>query len=364
MRKLFLALSVLVFSASAASQSIGVAPSDYQMRDVNPGEEVDFTVYLSVSGTSENFTVKPTMSSPSSGFVFNDEGFIDADSYSEQEVQSWINWDKESFKVNPKTSQTYTLPNGAQVVAEGKMEGTLQVPSSAEPGYHSVEIGISPQFPRGSGFGASILGLARMDFSFRVPGQAERSVEISDFSARRVAEDRVQFVYTMENTGTVTTGVVGGSFEVISQGRSIGSAQVGSATLSPGEERRVETLWVKDGLEGGNYRVRGSADYRTGKAFFDETVTITQAPRDPIQVEEPDNQDRDEPQQASTPVLLVLVAFLGIGSVLYAFGLDMLWAFVIAGAAGIAIFIITSGLSLYMLLLMVTGAGLLVYLNW
>ncbi|MFB6145047.1 MAG: hypothetical protein ABEJ99_00905, partial [Candidatus Nanohaloarchaea archaeon] len=366
MRKL-LAITLLVAVVPlAASQSIGMAPSSYQVSGVEPGESIDFTVYLTLSGTDRNVTVQPKVLPAKESAIFNGDDVIDEDAYSEQEVNDWVQWDSQSYELSPGSQETYQLPNGDTVVANGRMSGTLQVPDNAEPGYHAFQLGVNPQFSQASGFGATVYGVTRTRYVFRVSGDATRKIEVSGVSARRVGEQEVQFVFELENTGTVTTSVTGGGFSIIgSDGNKVGASRVGATQIPPGSTREVETRWVKNNLEGGNYRLRGSADYRTGEAFFDETVTITQAPRDPIQVDNPDQQEGSSgPQQASAPLLLILVAVLGTGSVLYAFGLDMLWALLLAGFAGIAIFIITSGLPVYVLALMLMGAGAVVYLNW
>lgn len=365
MRKLLPLVFLLFFTASAVSQSIGMAPGEYELGEVERGESIDFTLYLTSYGTSRNFTVTPTESEVSLGEV-SDNDAVDRESYSEQPISGWIDWDENTFTVNPRTSGTGTLPDGSQVSYNGRMTGNLEVPSNAEPGYHAVGIGLNPDFPRGDGFGASVIGLSRANLQFRVPGEAERSIEVTDVEARRVGENRFQYVVEMTNTGTVTASVSRGEMTLTSSNGNEGSLTFTGASIPPGSSRQVEAMWAQEGISGGSYTVEGSIDYDTDRSFFREDVSITSAPQEPIEVEDPSQQGEGEgPQQASAPLLLIVIAVVGLGSVLYAFGVDILWSFALSGLAGVGIFIITSGLPVHVVLaLMVMGAGVLVYLNW
>lgn len=365
MRNLLIGLLLLGFMSAVSAQSIGMAPGSYNTGEVQKGEEIDFEIYLTVSGTNENITVKPFVKERSPSPIFDDEGAIDSEKYSEQDVTSWIKWDEETFTINPRTSETRELPSGSTVRADGEISGTLRVPSGGEPGFHSVQIGVSPQTSEDSGYGASVFGLTRVPFTFYVPGDVERSIEVSDASARRVEENQAQFVFTLRNTGTVTTETLTSRFRIFSGDEKVGSSTITSVKIPPGETRRVESLWVTTDLEGGNYRVVGSADYRTSEGFFRESVSLAQAPQDPIEVQDPSEQGSSpDGEEASPPLLLILVVGMVVGASLYVIGMEMFMVLSGASLSAITIFILTTGAPVYMLGLAVAAMAAVVYFRW
>lgn len=360
---MLLALAAALVSPVSA-QSIGMAPAQYDLGAVDRGETVDFSIYLSSYGTADNFTVQPEVMEMSIGNVRGSD-LVEVEEFSEQNVAPWLSWEEESFLVVPGSSRTAQV-GGDTVSYDGRMEGSITVPSTAEPGYHAVQIGVDPDFPSGRGFGASVLGLTRVNVVLRVPGNAERNVELASVTARRTGEREAQFVFDLENTGTVTVQSTGGDFSIVSNTRGkVDSDYFSGVEIPPGATRRVEARWISDEVAGGEYTLEGSVGFETDRNFFREDVSLTSAPQQPINVPDPDDQGPDGgPEQASVPLLLILVAVLGVGSALYVFGVNMTWSALISGGVGIAIFIITSGLPVYILLLMLMGAGTLVYLNW
>ncbi|MFB6245370.1 MAG: hypothetical protein ABEJ03_03405 [Candidatus Nanohaloarchaea archaeon] len=367
MRKFTLAVLVVALASAGASQSIGVSPATVDLGTVERGQEVGFSLYVSSTGTTEPYRLNVTVLDPMSSDRYEPGGRINPTEYSGEEIQSWIEFSQPIYDVDPGDTTSYETGSGT-VDAEKRINVTLDVPSDAEPGYHTAQIGLSPNFgAEGSGFGTSLVGITRPRLIFRVPGKVTRSVQLSSVEAVRTREEKAQIVSTFRNTGSVTVNFGGGLVDVYdSEDRKVGVIDIPTGVrIPPGETRRIESIWAGEGVEGGTYTLDGTVDYNTGSTFVGESFAIAGAPRDPIEVQDPEDQDtQDGDQRSGLSPLMIIVAMAALGSVLYAFGIRLYYVMTATGAVGIATFIIFGGVNMVVLILAVFGLGLMLYMKW
>lgn len=365
-RKALILILLLAAANSVSAQSVGAAPGEVRLGEIDRGEEETFNIYFTSSGTTEPFEVSLKYQEPFRGSILGGNTYINPEEFSEQEIESWVSFSEETYTIDPSSDTVQNLADGSTVRADGSAEITVRVPEDAEPGYHGGQIQVNPKFPSGSGFGARVLGLARPSFYFRVPGDVERRIEYRGIEAVRTDENQAQIVATFRNTGTVTTALAGGEADISKRDEgNVGTALLNTnLRIPPGETRRMDTRWTSNNVEGGNYEISGTVDYRTGQVFVSDSFTLTDAPREPVEVDQPGQDDSGPEEGSDFPWLLAILLLVLIGLLLYYAGFDFFWTVTILGMIVIIIFILATDTSIIVLLAAMTGAGLLMYYLW
>ena len=225
MRKKILLLILVLFAVQnvAALSSIGTAPGYRDLGTIDRGESRQVTFYI-VSDATQTFEVQANYREPLFSRVFSDGSQIKSE-YSRQPIQDWIGFDQSSYVVDPNDTTTRTLESRAPVSSQGSVTFTINVPQNAEPGYRAGGVGLSPTSLESEGaFGSKNIVIARPTFSFRVPGDVQRDIDLVDLRGVRIDDNAAQIVAEFRNTGTVTTLMDGGSIPKLNEA----NQQVGS----------------------------------------------------------------------------------------------------------------------------------------
>lgn len=362
MKKLgFLILGIVYLTYFAAAASIGVTPGYINYGDVEPGESIDVQFYVTTSEIDQEFEVKPEYEK-SLKYALGQNAVIDMRNVSEQDIDSWIESEQETYTIDPSSSETYQLPDGTSVNAEGVISLTVDVPPNTEPGYRIGTVQINPNFQdERSGASARLVAETVPGFAFRVPGSVDRSIELADTRAVRVAENRVQIINQLRNTGTVTTTLTGGEIDVLNdRNQKVGSISVKSATLAPGEFAEIDALWVKDDLEGGQYSLEGQGDYRTGEMYISGDFAITDTIRERQSIDEPSAETTESEDKA--PLTLILIVSLLLGTVFYLLDLELTWVIMLTGGMAVSLYILLSSVPTYLFLIPLISIGIMLYI--
>lgn len=351
----FLAATVLMTSLGL-SASIGTAPGVQDLGVIDKGETNEYRFYITTRGIDTPFLVNPEFNRESASML---EGRFDSsfesDSISQQDKMEWIDFYQDTYEVDPSERNIVSLEDGGTVVYNQEIEFTVSVPEDAESGYHMGTVDLNPEMDR-RGVGASSvlnLGLTKYIFYFRVPGHAERDLNIMDVRAVRTGGEEARFDFIVRNNGTVTSWVRTARTEIFDrEGVETGELTTGGQYIAPGESRVISTTWNNDQVEGGEYRVRGEMDYITGNSFVDETVSIS----DMVQVE------RESEEEGYSTLWLVLIGLVILGVMMFSFKVDPIHIMAVLGAGGISWFIYWMGLPNYLIGVLITvTVALIVY---
>ncbi len=360
-RKILFYVLVLMFAGSSAAVSVGVAPAYTDLGTVERGETVKLDIYLT-TGSDTPFRVSPSFRQALGADKFGAGASVPSEEVSEQSIEEWVSFPQDTFAVVPNESNTVALGGGTLVSSNGRITMYIEVPEDgAEPGYHVGSVKASPITSGDTGFGASVNALSRAQFSFRVPGEADREVRITDVNAFRVDDNVVRIDTRVENTGTVTASTNSTRLLIENYvGENVENLDSEDAKLQPGEAEWISTFWNGEDVDEGEYTLKGSVNYMTGSAFTSESFSIT----DYVNVQPVNNtesQDGEAPQNQSLPLWLVVMFLVLVGVLMYSFEIDPMWIMVFLTFLSTAIFILISDVSNLMLAGLLTAGGIIIY---
>lgn len=369
-RKTLVIFLVLIMLPLIQAPSLDIRSEASDLGTIEPGSTKQVDLYVRGGSVNQPFEVKPSFQGPFHDTVFgNSNGnVVQPEEVSEQSIENWVSFEQESYAINPSQTKTFTLSDGSRFIGNRKITMELQVPNDAEPGYHAGKITLDAvTSDSGSGFGSSVWTLPTTSFYFRVPGNAERSLSLEDTRAIRIGENKVQIIAMIENEGTVTTELEGGTVNILdSNKRKVGEVKLDSATLKPsGSDKfqEVSMVWSSDDLdEGGVYELDGTGDYITGRFYVGDQISFTDAIRERVQVEDPNQTGQDGQDGGGLPTWLVVMALVLLGVIMYSFDIDPLWIVLIVGLLAISAFVLMTGLPVYIIgITLILGVGMVYY---
>jgi len=362
MKKLLcIALLVVFITSLANAASIGVTPGYINYGEVGEGETVEVDFYITTSDIDQEFEVEPEYRQ-TLRYATGENPAINMRNVSEQDISSWVGFEQKTFSINPNTSETYSLPDGTSVTAEGLISFEINVPPNVEPGYKLGTIQVNPSISgEGSGAGARLIAQTVPGFAFRVPGTVNRNIELTDLDGVRVGQNQVQIIERLRNTGTVTTTFVEGRVDITnSQGEKIGVLDLRSATLAPGESAEIDQLWTYEGLEGGQYSVEGKGDYRTGEMYVSENFAITDNIRERQSIDEPSGDQTGEPESA--PLTMIIILSVLLATLLYMIDIQFNWIILLTGGLAVALYVLLGSASNLLVLIPLISLGIMLYI--
>lgn len=349
-----------LFIPFTSAISVGVSPGFIDLGEVDPGstQEIDFYI---TTNSEEPFDVKPKYDLTTT-YASGDGSDIPMRNVSEQNISSWIEFSQETYNIDPSTEQTYDLPDGSSVSAEGVITMNINIPSNVEPGYRMGQIELEPGISgEGNEAGARVLAQTVPGFAFRLPGNVERNIEFSDLQAVRVGQQQVQIIGQFRNRGTVTTNFRGGEVEVRdSQNRLLDNIYFGSANLEPGEFAEIDTTWISDEIDGGEYSIEGKGDYRTGETYISGEFAITDTIQERQNVDEPSGGVAEEAESEAPLVMIIIISIL-LGTILYILDIELTWIGILTGGLMISLYILLGPVSNVMVLIPLISLAVILY---
>jgi hypothetical protein len=361
-RKILLILTILAFVSAVQAPSLGITPSEVQIEEISPGETESFEIYINPRNVDGAVQVTPSVGGPFSSTLYdNDE--VNPEEVSDQGMEDWVNFEERSVVVSQGDSETYTLEDGTTVEATSRISTDISVPEDAEPGYHAAKIGFDVSDPGGGGFSTTNWVLPYINVLLKVPGNAERSVELESDNTRalRIGESRAQIIAMLHNTGTVTTEVDGGTVNILDENdQKVGELQLGSTKVAPGEFQEVSMEWENENLEPGTYTLDGTGDFMTGRFYIGSQVSIQQAINDRVEIEDPSGESTES--ESDVPIWLVMMILILLGIIMYSFDIDPLWIALIVGVLAITAFVLMTDLPLYLIgITLILGVVMIYY---
>ena len=365
MKKLGLAiLCILLFTGYGAATSIGAVPSSIDFGQVNPGESIEQPIYITVRSVSsqENFTITPSANGIGAGSLFTSERFDNQNEISEQPSEDW--WGFEEATVGPRiTVDGSELDMSALPELNGVSRGTLEVPENAEPGLRYGYINLNanpPQNARGAG-NVGFVSPTRIRYSFYVSGNPERNLVVQDVRGFRTDTNRASVEVLLTNEGTVTTSSQDFEIDVLDgQGDNSATLEVSGLELEPGESEWTNAVWFGGDVDEGTYQIDGQVDYFTGSAYasgsfsLGDIVTVEEAPSDsPV--------SDGESERDTVPMWLVFMVLAILAVLMWSFDIEPSWILAIVGGLAISAFILLSGVSNYLLVVLLMAVGIVVY---
>ena len=364
MRKhLFLSIMVLGFIGLVSAASVGAVPSSIDFGQVEPGETIEQSIYITVRSASsgENFTINPNANEIGSSSLFSGR-YDNHDEISEQSSEDW--WDFERATVGPNIRvEPDNIDISNPPTLNGVVSGTLQIPENAEPGLHYGHVNLNPDISaEGDGAGARFISPTRVQYSFYVAGEPQRDIVVQDVRAFRLGESRAAVEVLLSNQGTVTASTEDFEIDVLGSGRSQEETlEVDGATLEPGESQWVDASWFEgSGIEEGTYQIDGEVDYFTGSAYASGSFSL---PEFNVVEVRPENSPGSNPnqQQSGLPLWLVFMVLAILTVLMWSFDIEPFWILAIIGGLAVASFILLSGVSNYLLVVLLMAVGIVVY---
>jgi len=355
-KSVVLSLFLVSMSYIVVAASVGAVPGNLNFGQVEPGETVEQDIYVRTN-FGNNFTVSPSVTSDRSENIFDiDESY----SISEQGSSNWIT--VEDAMVDPGERRTIELDGGSSTSVSGEFPLTLEVPSDAEPGLHFGRIRLNSDISGDDdGAGTVNFGEAVVRYSLEVEGHADRSIEVQDIRAFRLGESEASVEVLLTNTGSVTTSTERFEVDVYdSSRREMTELSVSSSRIAPGDSEWVAATWSDgDRIEGGSYEIDGDVSYLTGSSYASGSFSLPDF--DVVEVVPSDSPQSDEDERDGLPVWLVFMVLVILGVLMWSFDIEPFWILAIVGGLAVASFILLSGVSNYLLVVLLMVTGILFY---
>ena len=137
-------------------------------------------------------------------------------------------------------------------------------------------ISIDPQLSSTMGTGVSTIGVSRIVFTFRVPGEVRRELDAIGIEARRISDRDADFDVLVKNKGTVTASFRIGELKVFdNQGNILAVLSGGWSKLKPGETGIVTLHWHSNRPIGsGYYTAKAKLSWYYGESSISQDVKI------------------------------------------------------------------------------------------
>lgn len=271
-------LMSLIFVAQTKAVSLGASPGVMDVGEISAGKQYAVDFYLVTNSYNDLVTDLSFLESRRTMFEKNQTGrytFI-PDEASEEDMGEWLSFLRNKVVVSNKKSFPVRFPDGTTVNANERVTIILDVPQDAEPGYHTFEVVLSPDFkPAGSGTGVSMIGVTRPFFVFKIPGVARREGVVDGMAGSRMGNRAVVDVL-FRNTGTVTVSARVSNLNVYDEtGNYVGSYNGGYIMVPPKSTGIVKVIWPdRDEEKQKIIKVEATVDYLTGEVTKEAMITI------------------------------------------------------------------------------------------
>ncbi len=360
---LTLVILVACFTLQVSATSIGAVPSSIQLGQVQPGEAIEQPIYVTVRSpvSQENFTIDPTATAIGAESMFNNPRIEEKQEISEQSASQW--WSFETAVAGPRiTIDEPRIDSRGLPELNGVSTGRLTIPDDAEPGYRYGHILLNPDTPQAAE-GAGQVGFVsptRVSYSFFVSGDPERDLTVQDIRGIRTGSNRASIEVLLTNEGTVTASTDEFEIDIQRRDTTVDTLTVSRVTLEPGESQWTNAYWRGPQVESGEYYLDGRVDYFTGNAYasgsfsLGDIVTVEEAPDD-----SPINSSQDSREEV--PIWLVFMVLAILTVLMWSFDIEPFWILAIIGGLAIASFILLSGVSNYLLVVLLMAVGIVVY---
>ena len=342
----------------AQGASVGLVPGNVDFGEVSSGDNIEMAIFVRVSDIDSNFTINPTVSARSEGYLFA-EGRSGGSEVSEQEFNDWFSTSSPTIDPNTLADRS-NVPMSNPPRVHGSFDLELEIPNEAEPGLRRGTIRINPDLEAGgSGAGTTNIGETRLNFEFYVVGDAERQISVQDIRGFRPSEEEASIEILLTNTGTVTSSTE--SFEVDvsdERGQHVTTLRASSVSLEPGESEWTNAFWRGDEVDEGSYQIDGEVSYFTGSSYASGSFNLG----DIVEIVPEDSPAApDEDERDGLPVWLVFMILAILTVLMWSFDIEPFWILAIVGGLAVAAFILLSGVSNYLLVVLLMTLGIVVY---
>lgn len=358
-KKSILAILAILLSGAVYSASVGTAPGSIDIGEVEKGQTIEHQIYVTTN-YNEPFTVNPRFSSPRWSTVFAEDRSERSET-SELGIEEWVSF--EDALVEPNSSFSADLEDGTSVNANGQFTMTIEVPNDAEPGYHYGQIRLNPQIDAEgeSQAGTVNWGEITPNFRLRVAGDVNRNIQVQDVRSFRLDENQAAVEVLLTNTGTVTATTENFNIKIYDSSRNEkANLSVSGARLAPGESVWVDGTWAdSERIEGGSYEIDGEVDYLTGNSYASGSFSLPDF--NVVEVRPDDSPAVDEDERDSIPLWLVFMVLVILTVLMWSFDIEPFWILAIIGGLAVAAFILLTGVSNYLLLILLMMTGIFFY---
>ncbi len=313
----FSLLTIFLYTITSYSLSIGTAPGVIDLGDVRRGETVPVTFYIT-SDTDTPLPITLSYIPVHTSILFQERSkkkgnyfdFIPKEA-SEEDISSWIKLPTKPYTLSPGNVKICNPPEcDPPIKYNQKITFYLEIPKDAEPGYHAGSININPKLSKKGGGGASVstIGVTRLVFVFRIPGNAKRDGRIIDFVAKRLSQNKVRIDVLFKNTGTDTISATLQNLKLYDEyGNIIYNLNNGGVKkVAPGRTAILMSYYTSpEEIPSGEYKSEATINYITGNAVKDTILKI------PSEITLPEDLYEEE---KSFPwwVLLVIILLIGL----------------------------------------------------
>ncbi|MEM5793253.1 MAG: hypothetical protein QXY45_02750 [Candidatus Aenigmatarchaeota archaeon] len=264
---------ILLFLPPIYSQiSVGISPSILDLGEINPGE-TKIGRFYAVTSSKEKIIVYLGVKKGDIR-ILNRSGYENSIKYcSEEDVSSWVKFINNPAELLPTEKIMEKTKSGFDVEQLREVVFILEVPKTAEPGYHTGTITMDPISAKAEKSDISVKSIVPINFIFKVKGEPIRSGKIIDIVHTGYSFDRRWIQVFYQNNGTVTTFVKNGAVKFLDEnGKVILEKSTDSDYVKPDEIKEFNTFIEPNELKDGDYNVTVSFDYTTG--YIERNLTL------------------------------------------------------------------------------------------
>jgi hypothetical protein len=252
--------------------SVGVSPQVVDLGNVSIGTKIVRFYIVTIS--DEPLLVYLEPANPLLDFFDNPSYKNLLYNYSEEQVLSWVELLSNPVELTPSGDSSAF---GGNVKGWREINFLLNVPSTAEPGYHLFRVIPRPSVPEGGAagqVGVKVATIVPVNILFSVPGKAVRQGKILDITGEYVRNNLALHIHFL-NTGTVTISASASRVEVYDSKKNMitsGSSDV--VSIKPGEKKVLTAMLPISGVKYGEYDVYAKVSYLTGYTEKNSTVSL------------------------------------------------------------------------------------------
>lgn len=262
-------LLLIILPVYAASFQVGVSPAIVDAGNVAPGEQkiVKFSIF---TVSDEPLLVFFDVESGNMDF-FNDDRKYLRPSFSEEPTASWL----EPIK-NPVEIDTTTKNLGRSWTEVNML---LDVPETAEPGYHIIQVRPRPSvFGKvGGSVGTNLVAVTSVSVVFNVEGEAKREGIILDTKLAGITKSGFKLETPFKNTGTVTLYSYATNKVYDKDGTVLGEFHSSREYVKPGDIQKFNTP-VTGLFTAGEYDIDSIVSFTTDDAEQRTTILLQEPP--------------------------------------------------------------------------------------
>lgn len=271
-----LLITLVLIECVRAQVTIGVSPPVLDLGEVEKGKTK--IARFDVITSSENVIMTRLESVPGNPDFFNSGSYVNyLYNYSDEDSKTWIEFLSNPVDLHPTSIQSLGMKNFNEI------NFLLNIPQSAESGYHSVMVTLDPRAVKQAIKQVTIKTIVPLTIIFQVPGNVLRQGKIYDIALSGFDDNTAYLNVFFQNTGNVTLLVKAGEMNMFdAQNNYLGKVIINGDYIKPGENKIFTSAWsINKSYIPGSYRIEAKILYPGGSTEKTAYIQLYKKPSAP-----------------------------------------------------------------------------------